>query len=226
MDILFKTFLTLHVIGGSIGLLTGTINLVRKKGGKNHKLVGKIFTYSMLTAGFSSLVLSIIHPNYFLFIIGVFTIYLVGTGNRYIYLKMLGSNQRPTTLDWAITISMLVAGILFIGFGIRLLLAQNNFGVVYIVFGALGLRFVKTDFSNYKGLFKEKNYWLLVHLQRMTAAYTAALTAFLVVNEKYYPINIPPVLAWLLPTVILTPLIISWTRKNKIKVKDVVVESV
>jgi hypothetical protein len=34
MNILFKAFLTLHITGGTIGLFTGTINLVRKKGDK------------------------------------------------------------------------------------------------------------------------------------------------------------------------------------------------
>src|SRR6187549_2946436 len=103
MDILFKTFLILHIIGGSVGLFTGTINLVRRKGDNKHKLTGKIFAIGMLTAGFSSLALSILHPNYFLFMVGAFTIYLVGTGSRYVHLKMLGRDQRPTPLDWIIT---------------------------------------------------------------------------------------------------------------------------
>lgn len=221
MDNLFKIFLTLHIIGGSVGLFTGTINLVRKKGDKNHKLIGKIFAYSMLTAGISSFVLSILHVNYFLFMIGVFTIYLVGTGYRYIYLKMLGSDQRPKILDWAITIGMLLVGLLFIRLGIRHLLAHNNFGIVFIVFGTLGLRSAKTDFDNYRGKLREKNYWLLAHLQRMTGGYIAAITAFLVVNAKYSPVVLPSVLVWLLPTVILTPLIISWTKKYKLKIKAI-----
>ena len=217
METIFKIFLILHIAGGSIGLLTGTINLIRRKGDKNHKRVGKIFAYSMLTAGFSSFALSVIHPNYFLFMIGVFTIYLVGTGYRYVYLKMLGGDQRPAFLDWAITLAMLLAGLLFIGLGLRNVLTQNSFGIVFIVFGALGLRFVKTDYDNYKGSFKDKDYWLLAHLQRMTGGYIAAITAFLVVNAKYSPIALPSVLVWLLPTAILTPLIISWSKKYKAK---------
>ncbi len=217
MDILFKSFLTLHIIGGSVGLFTGTINLVRNKGGKKHKLIGKVFVYSMLTAGISSLLLSIFHPNYFLFMVGAFTIYLVGTGNRYIYLKMLGSDQRPTVLDWAITVGMLLAALLFIGLGVKHLLAHNNFGIVFIVFGVLGLRLVNTDFGNYRGKLKAKNYWLLVHLQRMTGAYIAAITAFLVVNAKYSPVALPSAMVWLLPTIILIPLIIVWTKKYKVQ---------
>lgn len=221
MEILFKTFLVLHIIGGSVGLITGTINLVCKKGDKNHKLVGKIFAFSMLTAGLSSFILSIILQNYFLFMIGVFTIYLVGTGYRYIYLKMLGSDQTPTILDWIITTMMLLAGFTFIGLGIYKIFLLDNFGIVFIVFGILGLRLVKTDFINYKGKFKTKNYWLIAHLKRMTGGYIAAITAFLVVNSKYSPIVLPSVLIWLLPTAILTPLIISWTKKYKVKIKQI-----
>ncbi|HMQ69028.1 MAG TPA: DUF2306 domain-containing protein [Ignavibacteria bacterium] len=217
MDILFKIFLTLHIMGGSVGLFTGTINLVRKKGDKKHKLTGKIFTWGMLTAGFSALVLSVMHPNYFLFMVGVFTIYMVGTGYRYIYIKLLGSDRRPAIIDRIITASMLLAGLLFIGLGIKNLIAQNYFGIVFIVFGGVGLSFVKSDFDNYKGKAKTKNYWLLAHLQRMTGAYIAATTAFLVVNAKYSPVELPGVVVWLLPTAILTPLIISWSRKYEVK---------
>lgn len=217
MDTVFKTLLAVHIIGGATGLFTGTINLVRKKGDKRHRLAGKIFLYAMLTAGFSSLILSALHPNSFLFIVGIFTIYLVGTGNRFLYLKMLGKEQRAKLADWVLTIAMLITGIVFIGTGIKQLVSSINFGFVYAVFGALGLRFVKTDFDNYKGKSKNKNYWLLVHLQRMTGAYIAAITAFLVVNAKYSPIDLPSIVFWLLPTAILTPLIISWSRKYKVK---------
>jgi uncharacterized membrane protein len=213
MNILFNSVLTLHILGGLAGLITGTINLIRKKGDRNHKRTGKIFTYGMLVAGFSSLVLAILHPSYFLFIVGVFTVYMVSTGNRYLYLKMLGINQQPAVLDWIITAAMLLAGLVFIVFGAWNLIEGNNFGIVLIVFGGLGLRFVKTDVDNYKGRIKAKNYWLLVHLQRMTGAYIAAITAFLVVNAKYVPAQIPSVIFWLLPTAILTPLIIAWSKK-------------
>lgn len=148
--------------------------------------------------------------------VGVFTIYLVGTGKRYIYLKMLGSGQRPAILDWIITTGMLLAGLLFIGLGLRNVLGGNTFGLVFIVFGAIGLLFVKADLGNYKGRIKEKNYWLLAHLQRMTGAYVAAITAFLVVNANYSPIALPPAVLWLLPTVVLTPFIFKWTKRYRI----------
>lgn len=217
MEILFKIFFTIHVIAGTIGLITGSINLVRKKGDKTHKSIGRIFTYGMITTGFSGLIMTLIHPSYFLFIVSVFTIYLIGTGNRYIYLKLLAREQSPKVIDWALTIGMLVMGFGFLGLGVTNLIEGNNFGIVPIVFGIIGLLGVKEDFNNYRGKPKTKNYWLLIHIGRMTGGYIAASTAFLVVNLKNFPIDIPPTLAWLLPTMILTPLIFVWTRKHKMK---------
>ena len=106
---------------------------------------------------------------------------------------------------------MLLFGLAFIAFGIKLFLQQEKFGIVFVVFGFISLRFMYTDWQNYTGKAKEKNYWLLAHLQRMTGAYIASLTAFLVVNKI-----LPGIIVWLLPTVILTPLIIVWTRKYRV----------
>jgi uncharacterized membrane protein len=217
MDILFKVMLALHILGGSTGLITGAINLIRKKGDKNHRTVGKIFTLGMLTAGSSSLLLAVMHPSYFLFNVGVFTIYLVGTGKRYIHAKMMGKGEGPGLIDWALTIGMMLSGLVLAGFGVNHLVNGNNFGVVFIVFAFVGLRAVKSDFDNYRGKPKEKNFWLLAHIVRMTAGYIAASTAFLVVNFKYLPIELPAVVVWLLPTVIFTPLIVRWSRKHQVQ---------
>lgn len=213
MEILFNLFLTLHIIGGAFGLITGTINIIRKKGDKSHKLTGRLFSYGMFTAGISALILSSMHVNYFLFIAGVFTIYQIGTGNRYLHLKKLGNSQKPAAIDWILTAGMCIAVLVFIILGINTLINKNSFGIVYVVFGVISLRFVKTDMDNYTGKAKTKNYWLLAHLQRMTGGYIAAMTAFVVVNSNYIPL--PPVVLWLLPGIIVTPFIIKWTKTYK-----------
>jgi uncharacterized membrane protein len=217
MDTVFTFFLVLHIAGGAIGLLTGLVNVVRKKGDKKHRIAGRVFLYSMLSAGSSSLVLSLLHPNYFLFMVGVFTLYLVGTGYRYLYSKIHNTNEKPKPIDWFITFTMLVAATLFIGIGILYLVKSSLFGLVFITFGLFGLLFVRHDFTNYRGNSKIENYWLTAHLQRMTGGFIAALTAFLVVNSNYFPEQIPGFVYWLLPTLVFTPLIISWSRKFEVK---------
>jgi hypothetical protein len=47
----------------------------------------------MVNTGISSLIVALIHPNVFLFIVGVLTVYLVGTGDRYMRLRLLGKGK-------------------------------------------------------------------------------------------------------------------------------------
>lgn len=96
-----------------------------------------------------------------------------------------------------------------------LLLSSNNFGIVLLVFGFISISMAYQDFKNYQGRNSNKNFWLLVHIQRMMGSYIAAMTAFIVVNNTI----LPGIVAWLLPTVIVTPLIFKWSRKYKIQTK-------
>ena len=67
--------------------------MILPKGRKRHRKIGLLFvTGMMLTVG-SALLMAQIKPNPFLFIIGVFTIYLVGTADRYIKLKQTLVNR-------------------------------------------------------------------------------------------------------------------------------------
>ncbi len=214
MFFLFNVLLFFHVLSGLIGLIIGSIVLLRKKGDAIHKKTGTIFFYSMLIAGASSLILAIIHPNYFLFIVGVFTLYMLLTGTRYLRFKK--NNVKPNKTDWLITLLMLLTAVTFIVLGIIQLLHKNDFGIVFIVFGLLSARLLYSDYLNYIGKFKEKNYWLMAHIQRLVGAYIASFTAFLVVNSNYLPKFIPSWLVWIFPAIILTPLILKWSKKYKV----------
>lgn len=206
---LFSVLLTLHVAGGTSALVIGTIILCIKKGDKRHRLLGKLYFFTMITAALVSLPMAYLHPNYFLFIVGVFSSYMLVSGWRYLKIK---SVEHVTTLDWIHTITMLLFAIGFIGFGLYNIVTGFNFGLVFLVFGAIGLLFVKGDFTNFKGNSKTKNVWLTAHFQRMMGSYIASVTAFLVVNNSY----IPGIIAWLLPTLIIVPIIVFWTKKYEI----------
>jgi len=208
-----KLLTILHVALGTIALVAGTAVLFVKKGDKTHRKLGNIFSYSMQLAGFTALILAIIHPNIFLFIVGIFSIYLVGTGNRHIYLKLKGDvKAKPHWLDWSLTILMLVSGIIFIGYGGYLIAKGASFAIVLLLFGLIGLSGVRQDFKYYRGLEKDRMYWLRIHIARMTGGYIAGSTAFLVNNIKHLP-ALHGFIYWLFPTLLIVPLMIKWLRK-------------
>ena len=211
MSIFYQILLFLHIIAGSLSLLTGTLNMILPKGGKIHQKIGRIFVTGMMLTGGSALFMAQIKPNPFLFIIGVFTIYLVGTADRYIKLN----KNKPLLIDWVYTLGMFVFGSIFIIWGVISLTKSEEMSAVLLIFGSIGLYSVHQDFKNYKGEAKHRNYRLLTHIGRMVGGFTATVTAVLVVNASYIPITIPDVVYWLTPTLIFTPLSIYWIKKRK-----------
>lgn len=211
---LFTPLLITHIIAGALGLLVGSIVMVLKKGNKTHKTLGRVFSYSMLYAGVSSLILAIMHPNTFLFMVGVFSVYLVATGHRYLYLKeRIKNHKKAQVLDWLLSSFMLVFALGFIIYGILVLRTGNMFSLVLIVFGGLGCLFVKQDYLYYRAKVTDMLYWLRIHIGRMMGAYISALTAFLVNNSRYFPDYIPGFIFWLLPTLLFVPLILKWIKR-------------
>lgn len=206
----FNILLGIHIVGGGISLLLGFIILCLKKGNKRHQLLGNLYGYTLGTASVVAIPMSYLHPNYFLFIISVFTIYMLLTGKRYLQKKELSN---VTITDWILTILIANFGTAFIGFGILHIIKSNVFGIVFIVFGLISYLFVYQDYLNFTGKSTVKNFFLITHLQRFIGSYIASVTAFLVVNNTL----LPSVIAWLLPAILMVPLIIKWSRKYKIE---------
>lgn len=89
MPSLFSILITLHVAGGTTGLITGAVAASVKKGSKLHNGSGKLYFYGMLLASLAALVISWLpnHHNMFLFAVGGFTLYMITSGYRMIHLK-------------------------------------------------------------------------------------------------------------------------------------------
>ncbi|MES2516350.1 MAG: hypothetical protein V4580_19505 [Bacteroidota bacterium] len=58
-------------------------------------------------------------------------------------------------------------------------------------------------------------YWLKKHIGNMCGSYIGAITAFTVNQSSHIPVS--PIILWLAPTVIITPIIICELKKIKTK---------
>lgn len=195
-----------HAALGGIALLTGLIALLVKKGSKNHILSGKIFFWSMLTSGLVALVVSCLpdHENPFLFAVGVFSVYLICSGYRAIQYKNPTVNL---TFDKILAGSMIITGL---GMVLVPIIVKSEINIVLSVFGIFGIILSIQDFMGFRHLDRLRKSYLQAHLGKMIGGYIAAVTAFIVVNQIF-----PPLIGWLGPTVVLTPIIFYWTRKVK-----------
>lgn len=204
----FTILLWVHIISGSTSLITGSIVMILKKGGKYHKTFGKIYYFSMLVAVAAAIPMCFIHPNLFLFIISIFSGYMTLSGRRYVHIK---SDHDVSIQDWILAGLMAIFGTLLIGIGVKNLLNGYTFGIVLIVLGIISITFVIRDYKNFTGQNNAHNFDITTHIQRMIGSYIASTTAFIVVNNTI----MPNVVAWLIPTLIFLPLIIKYSRKWK-----------
>lgn len=208
MEQAITVFVYIHAGFGAMALLFGSLALCVKKGSQWHKRFGGIFYYSMLASALISLVIAILpsHSNPFLFSIGVFTLYLLLSGYRALnFRKKVGSLKK----DKAISLTVIGVGAAMV-LGPIVLLGVIN--IVLLVFGLAAVVFGIRDLKMFKNTENLKSQWLKIHLGKMTGAYIASVSAFLVVNDY-----LPSLLNWFLPTILGSLYITYWMLKIKNK---------
>ncbi|SFN96414.1 hypothetical protein SAMN04487989_107114 [Bizionia echini] len=211
MEDIIKIAIYIHAFFGGIGLITGIASIIVKKGSKNHKRMGKLFSIGMFTSSLISVPISWMpnHENLFLFVIGVFTMYLVLSGNRALTFK---NKAQANWIDKSISGIMLLFSIFMMVFGIYLIFKSNTTSVLFLFFGVFGLRLTCIDFKFFKNPQNSKNAWLIAHLIKMNGALIASITAFVIAG-----VGISNLIAWLTPTLLGTIYIVYWKRKTKAK---------
>lgn len=199
-----------HILSGSLALLFGPIAMFNQDGGPLHRFSGKIYFWSMMTIFVTSIVLSVLRQNLFLFMVGIFSCYLVLTAYRALSLKLLHKGQKAAAIDWVILILSALAGSGLLAMGLWLIAVKGNlFGLVPFTFGSILMLGVKSDYKRFTVPPEKKNHWLIKHIAGMMGGYIATLTAFLVQNVRFEP----GFVGWLLPTVIISPFIAITVRK-------------
>ncbi|GGC68580.1 hypothetical protein GCM10011387_22490 [Pedobacter quisquiliarum] len=209
MEQAIKTLIYVHAFFGGIGLITGIISILVRKGGIKHKNTGKIFSYAMIISSLVSLFIARMpaHENLFLFLIGIFTIYLVLAGNRALTLKDKTKTEADL-LDKSISGTMLLASIIMLVIGVIGQFQHHTNSILFTFFGAIGIFMTLKDFQTFRTFTQKKNAWLISHLGRMIGGLIASFTAFLVAG-----LHLSTLIIWIMPTVIGTAYIIYWNRK-------------
>lgn len=197
----------IHAFFGGLGLLAGLASIVAKKGSGPHRKMGKLFSLGMLTSAIISIPISWMprHQNLFLFLIGVFTIYLVLSGNRALKYR---SKSEAALLDQLISGAMFLFSLLMIGIGVYTFSRVVNTAILYLFFGAFGLFFSMIDYRFYQNPQKSKTAYLVSHIRKMNGAFIASVTAFLVAG-----LGLMHLFFWIAPSVLGTIYIVYWRKK-------------
>jgi hypothetical protein len=207
--------LQIHGIIGVLIFITGFLQIILKKGGSVHKVIGKIYLYGWMLLLVSGAYLG----GLLITIIGVFGFYFALTGSRIGNLK----TKPLTTFDKLIFILGAIISISMLYYSFSLYLkGQNSFAIIFAVFGAIFLFTTVQDISKYiyKKPFKKDTYgkldWYFEHLKRMCISFIAAVTAFTSIQNVFKDNT----LNFLIPTLIGTILIsiaVKWYKKTLLK---------
>ena len=197
--------LPIHILAGTIALLCAALAVSSEKGKRLHVLSGRTYFWSMATIFLTAIPMSIISNNIFLFLIAIFSFYLAFAGMRF------ARNRKgvATTLDW-IAVSLMILS----GLGMWILAAiyfsnTNTQYIVLLVFGFLAIALGYADFKSHKNKSAIGKERISRHLTNMMGGTIAVVTAVLVVNPPFEPEWV----WWVLPTVMITPLIFWWNSK-------------
>ena len=207
MESAIQILIYIHAFFGGLGLLAGFGSIIVKKGSVLHKKMGNLFSIGMITSSLISLPIAWMpkHENLFLFLIGIFTIYLVLTGNRALKLK---KEKSAFPADVLISGGMILFSCIMIAMGTYRIINSLSNSILYLFFGGAALFLSIRDFRFYKKLDKVKNVQLLAHSGKMIGALIASVTAFIVAG-----LSLDNLISWILPTVLGTFYIIYWKRK-------------
>jgi len=197
--------LSIHILAGSVALVSAALALSSEKGKKFHILIGKAYFWSMAIIFLTALPLSTITSNVFLFLITIFSFYLAFSGMRF------AKNRKgvPTRIDLIAVNFMLLSGVGMWILAIIFFIDNDSQFITLIVFGFLALFLGYGDFQTFKNQTAIGKERIAKHLTNMMGGTIAVVTAVLVVNP---PAN-PEWVWWILPTVLITPIIFWWNKK-------------
>lgn len=207
--LLHRLNIFVHVISGALALALGIIALATKKGGKAHKKSGWIFLFVIafvITTGL--LGVFAFKGNEFLLVITMLSAYPAFSGYR----VLLTKSNKPKLIDICAAIIALSSGLYFLYY-------FESIGMIWnpvIIYSTVGALFLITSYDFLRYLIPAERYkrvWLYEHIYKMTASFTALLSAFVgTVFPQYHPYSqfLPSVFG----TLLTIAFIYSWYRKS------------
>lgn len=104
----YSPVLIVHILGGTVGLVSGTAAMTYRKGSPRHVLAGKIFVASMLTMGAFAAYLATVRNQPSNIGGGILTVYLIGTA----WLTARRKDGETSRFDWVLFLIPLALGTL------------------------------------------------------------------------------------------------------------------
>src|SRR5712691_7754791 len=145
---MFHSTLTLvHVCGAVVGLLSGFLSMLFRKGSGLHRVAGNVFFVSMLTmSGAGAYIAAFLKPNIGNVMGGLLTFYLVATA----WVAARRRDRKVGIFDFCALLVVLAIGTADVTFGLQAAMSPTGLKAgypppLYFVFGSIALAFAASD---------------------------------------------------------------------------------
>ena len=208
--------LVIHIAAGTVALITAFVALVTAKGGTIHVRAGRVYAIGMTIIFLTAVPLALLGANVFLLLIAFFSFYLVFAGWRF----ARNRSRRPQPVDWIAVAIMGITGLGMWAYAAVLALSGTGNWITLLVFGTISVSLSVADGLFFKqgrstGRRPAAHLRIQRHLTNMMSGTIATITAVMVVNVSLGPVWLP----WLLPTFVITPLIVWWNVRMALQAR-------
>jgi uncharacterized membrane protein len=208
-----RTNILIHIFAGSSALLIGIFILVTPKGGKRHRIYGRLFLWLLSIVILTGLLgVFIFKRNSFLLVITVLSGYMGFSGFR----VMRNRSNKLKLLDVAAALLSILSVFFFMYY-------FRSIGMIWspvIIYSTVGYLVLVVVYDLGRYLFTKKTYqniWMYEHILKMVSAFSALLSAFTgTVLPQYHPYSqfLPSVFG----SVIALGFMLSYWYKRKFKI--------
>lgn len=207
-----KIILAIHILAGSVSIVSGMIALFAKKGARWHIKTGNIFFYAMLVMSITAVFLAWYQPYRTSLYVGFLTLYLVTTAQRTLQ-NVGGKNTYFEPLALVYILGLFAAGVIFCN---QLLVAGKKLGMIdYFLFfytGMAGLGALLDITVVYRGgIYGRKR--MARHVWRMCFALWIATGSLFLGQTKVFPKIIRDPLLLSTPVILVIVMWFFWLIK-------------
>lgn len=179
-----EIILQIHSILGVVVFIIGLLQLLLRKEGSRHRLIGQTYLISWLFLLLSGAFLT----GLIITVVGLFGFYFALTGARIGRLK----NKAITWFEKSIFLAGGLSALVMIYYSVSLYIkGEQSWPIILAVFGGLFLWATLGDIFKYilkKPLKKQiygKSDWIFEHFTRMSISFIAAVTAFTSIQNVF-----------------------------------------
>ncbi len=209
--------LILHILGGTLSILAGTVAMTARKGARLHRLSGNVFTLAMLTLATSGFFLALLKSQTSNIIAAILTFYLISSA-------WLAGRRREGTgpLDCAGLCLCLASAAAVFTLGFRAIHSPTGTdngapAAMSFIFGTILLLAAAGDIRVLAHGGTSGRPRIVRHLWRMCVGLFIATGSFFLGQPQVFPVALRGSIYLIVPAVLPLPLLIFWLIRVRFK---------